>query len=68
MQRKAITEILQGCLLALAFTDNDYTNIRQVAYMAECVATYNPKLEGLNHYDVVFCPAVHMITDLKKGV
>ena len=66
LQKKRITEILQGCLLALAFTDNRYDRLEQVAYMAECIATFNPSLEKLNTYDTVFCPAMDMIRTLEE--
>ena len=67
-QRDAITESLQGCLLALAFTDNRYDYPAQVAYMAECIATFHPKLKELNTYDTVYCPVIEMIKAVEKEV
>jgi hypothetical protein len=64
-QTAEIRRILQGALLALAFDDNSYTSIRQVAYMAECVATFSKELHDLNQYDTVFCPCYKMISDLQ---
>ncbi len=65
LAQSEIRRILQGALLALAWDDNDYTSIRQVAYMAECVASFNKELSGINQYDAVFCPCSQMIRDLQ---
>ena len=64
-QKGEIHRILQGALLALAWDDNCYTSIRQVAYMAECIASFNKELSDINNYDAVFCPCSQMIRDLQ---
>ena len=63
-EREVITGILRGALLSLAWDDNRYDYPSQVAYACECVATFNPELAGLNHYDSVFCPIDRMLREI----
>lgn len=63
-QYRALSRILQGALLALAFDDNDYTNMRQVCYMAECLATFMPEFKGRNTYTAVFVPCMQLLKEL----
>ena len=67
-QREAITAILRGALLACFFDDNRYEYPGQVAYMCECIASYDKRLKNVNQYDVVFCPCDSMLRKLHEEV